>query len=156
MTTIEKSVDVTAPVSTVYNQWTQFESFPAFMDGVDRIVQVTPTRNHWETTIGGVHREFDTEITEQHPDERIAWKYEPESLRRRRRPRSGVIAHRIDGDPHRFKEFIESKGHETGAGRGAVQRPPQQGDGPAAAGPGPEPPGHAALKLKLKLRCDSH
>ncbi|MBC6449816.1 SRPBCC family protein [Actinokineospora xionganensis] len=167
MTTIEKSVDVTAPVSTVYNQWTQFESFPAFMDGVDRVIQVTPTRNHWETTIGGVHREFDTEITEQHPDERIAWKsvagqeqagvvtfhrlddkttrvnlqmeYEPDTLTEKAGAALGVIGHRIDGDLHRFKEFIEGQGHETGAWRGDVRRPPQQGDGPTLAGPGAPP-----------------
>ena len=73
MTTIEKSVDVEVPVTTAYNQWTQFESFPAFMEGVEKINQLTATRTHWVTKIGGVSREFDAEITEQHPDERIAW-----------------------------------------------------------------------------------
>ncbi|PRY38618.1 polyketide cyclase/dehydrase/lipid transport protein [Umezawaea tangerina] len=73
MTTIEKHVDVEVPVTTAYNQWTQFESFPAFMEGVEKINQLTPTRTHWVTRIAGVSREFDAEITEQHPDERIAW-----------------------------------------------------------------------------------
>jgi len=74
MKTIEKTVDVQATVSAVYDQWTQFESFPRFMEGVDRITQLDPTHTHWETSIGGVHREFDAEITEQHPEERIAWR----------------------------------------------------------------------------------
>jgi uncharacterized membrane protein len=73
VTTIEKSVDVEVPVTTAYNQWTQFESFPAFMEGVEKINQLSATRTHWVTKIGGVSREFDAEITEQHPDERIAW-----------------------------------------------------------------------------------
>src|SRR3954447_16156638 len=99
MTTIEKSVDVAAPVRTAYNQWTQFESFPAFMEGVNRIIPEAPppthpettTRPHWETTIGGVAREFDAEITEQHPDERVAWRSVDGP------PHAGVVTfHRID------------------------------------------------------------
>src|SRR5689334_6117342 len=74
MTTIEQSVVVHAPVRRTYNQWTQFESFPAFMSGVERVRQVTPTMTHWEINIAGVRREFDARITEQHPDERIAWR----------------------------------------------------------------------------------
>jgi uncharacterized membrane protein len=74
--TVMDSIDVSVPVSTAYNQWTQFESFPRFMEGVERIDQVTETRTHWVTKIAGVEREFDAEITEQHPDERIAWKTE--------------------------------------------------------------------------------
>jgi uncharacterized membrane protein len=153
VTTIEKSVDVHVPVSTAYNQWTQFESFPAFMDGVERIQQLTPTRTHWTTKIGGVQREFDAEITEQHPDERVAWcstdgprqagvvtfhrldtettrvhlqmEYEPESLTEKAGTALGVVQHRIDGDLKRFKEFIEDRGAETGAWRGDVQPPAQ-------------------------------
>ena len=159
MTTIEKSVDVSAPVRTAYNQWTQFESFPKFMEGVDRITQETPTRTHWKTTIGGVTREFDAEITEQHPDERIAWHsvdgpqqsgvvtfhrlddrttrvhlqmdYEPESLTEKAGTALGVVGHRIQGDLKRFKQFVESRGGETGSWRGDVDSPPQQGDHPA-------------------------
>ncbi len=70
MSTVEKSIDVDVPVSTAYNQWTQFESFPQFMEGVDRIDQTSDRMTHWVTSIGGVTREFDAQITEQHPDER--------------------------------------------------------------------------------------
>ncbi|TWP52295.1 SRPBCC family protein [Lentzea tibetensis] len=153
MTTIEKSVDVGVPVSTAYNQWTQFESFPAFMDGVERIQQLTPTTTHWTTKIGGVQREFDAEITEQHPDERVAWcttdgprqagvvtfhridndttrvhlqmEYEPETLTEKAGAALGVVEHRVNGDLKRFKEFIESRGTETGAWRGDVEPPAQ-------------------------------
>ncbi|GAB1509378.1 hypothetical protein JCM33774_14190 [Actinophytocola sp. KF-1] len=156
VTTIEKSVDVQTPVRTAYNQWTQFESFPAFMEGVDRIEQITPTRTHWHTTIGGVSREFDAEITEQHPDERVAWRsvsgpehsgvvtfhriddqttrvhlqmdFEPESLTEKAGAALGVVGHRIQGDLSRFKEFIEHRGAETGGWRGDVDRAPQQGE----------------------------
>src|SRR3954451_18324727 len=74
MSTVEESIEVAVPVSTAYNQWTQFESFPRFMEGVERVDQVTDSLTHWVTNIGGVHREFDAEITEQHPDLRVAWK----------------------------------------------------------------------------------
>lgn len=70
---IEESIDVDVPVQTAYNQWTQFESFPEFMEGVESITQVDATHNRWVTKVGGVTREFDAEITEQSPDERIAW-----------------------------------------------------------------------------------
>jgi uncharacterized membrane protein len=156
MTTFEKSVDVGIPVRTAYNQWTQFESFPNFMTGVDKVVQQTPTRTHWQTTIGGVTREFDAEITEQRPDERIAWRtvdgpehagvvtfhriddrttrvhlqmeYAPESLTEKAGAAIGVVGHRIQGDLERFKAFIEERGGETGAWRGEVDRPPQRGE----------------------------
>src|SRR4051812_24207224 len=74
MASVTESVDVHVPVRTVYNQWTQFEMFPHFMKGVESIIQTDDTHSHWKTKVGGVTREFDTEITEQHPDERIAWK----------------------------------------------------------------------------------
>jgi ribosome-associated toxin RatA of RatAB toxin-antitoxin module len=156
VTTIEKSVDVKAPVRTAYNQWTQFESFPKFMAGVDRIDQTTPTRTHWRTTIGGVTREFDAEITEQHPDERVAWRsvdgpqhagvvtfhrldeqttrvhlqmeYEPETLTEKAGTALGVVGHRIEDDLKRFKSFIEHRDEETGAWRGEVDRAPQEGE----------------------------
>lgn len=73
MPTVEESVDVDVPVSAAYNQWTRFESFPRFMVGVDSITQTDDTHLHWVITLAGVTREFDAEITEQHPDERIAW-----------------------------------------------------------------------------------
>ena len=153
MTTLEKSVDVNAPVRTAYNQWTQFESFPNFMEGVDEVTQQTPTRTHWKTSIGGVTREFDAEITEQHPDERIAWhsvdgpthagvvtfhrlddsttrvhlqmEYAPETLAEKAGAALGVVGHRIQGDLDRFKEFMEQRGGATGAWRGDVSPPPQ-------------------------------
>jgi uncharacterized membrane protein len=73
MTTIEKTIDVDAPISAVYNQWTQFEEFPKFMGGVESITQTDDEHLHWKVSIAGVEREFDAEITEQHPDERVAW-----------------------------------------------------------------------------------
>jgi uncharacterized membrane protein len=156
-TTVIKSVDVAVPVSTAYNQWTQFESFPQFMEGVEEITQLTDTRTHWRTSIAGVHREFDAEITEQHPEERVAWQtvdgshhagvvtfhrlgdlstrvtlqmeYEPESLTEKAGTALGVVQKRAESDLKRFKEFIESRGQETGAWRGDVARSPQRGEG---------------------------
>jgi ribosome-associated toxin RatA of RatAB toxin-antitoxin module len=159
MTTIEKSVDVAATVRAAYNQWTQFESFPSFMEGVDQITQQTQTQTHWRTSIGGVTREFDAEITEQHPDERVAWRsvsgpphsgvvtfhriddrttrvhlqmeYAPESLTEKAGAALGVVGHRVQGDLLRFKDFIERNG-DPGGWRGEVDRPPQQGEPRAA------------------------
>jgi uncharacterized membrane protein len=156
VTTIEKSIDVQAPVSRAYNQWTQFESFPSFMDGVERVRQVNPTRTHWEINIGGVRREFDAEITEQHPDERVAWKsidgqehggvvtfhrldekntrvslqmeYHPDTLAEKAGAALGIVGHRVQADLERFKNFIENRGQETGGWRGDVPRTPQQGE----------------------------
>src|ERR671914_393343 len=70
---VQESVDVDVPIRVAYDQWTQFESFPEFMGGVERITQLDDTHTHWVTKIGGVEREFDAEITEQHPEERVAW-----------------------------------------------------------------------------------
>ena len=151
MSTVEKSIQVDVPVSTAYNQWTQFESFPQFMDGVDRIDQISPTMTHWVTSIGGVHRQFDAEITEQLPDERVAWTstegskqagvvtfhrldentskvmlqmdFEPEGLVETAGDKLGVVGRRIEGDLKRFKSFIESRGTEEGGWRGTVERP---------------------------------
>ena len=74
MKTIEESIDVEVPVSVAYNQWTQFESFPSFMDGISRVDQLSDTTLHWVADVGGTTREWDAEITEQHPDDRVAWK----------------------------------------------------------------------------------
>jgi uncharacterized membrane protein len=151
MSTVEKSIDVDVPVDTAYNQWTQFESFPNFMEGVDRIEQTSDTMTHWVTSIGGVTREFDAEITEQHPDERIAWTsvdgpkqagvvtfhrldaartrvmlqldFAPEGLVESVGDKLGFVGRRAAGDLERFKKFIEDRGGETGAWRGDVQRP---------------------------------
>jgi uncharacterized membrane protein len=148
MTTIEQSVEVAVPVSTAYNQWTQFESFPQFMEGVDKIEQTSDTMTHWVTSIGGVTREFDAKITEQHPDERVAWTtveephqagvvtfhrlsedstkvmvqmdFEPEGVLEQAADKLGVVKRRVKGDLDRFKEFIESRGSESGSWRGDV------------------------------------
>jgi len=152
MSTHEESIEVDVPVSTAYNQWTQFESFPQFMEGVERVDQVTDTMTHWVTKIGGVAREFDAEITEQHPDERVAWRsvdgsshagvvtfhriapaktrimlqmdFEPEGVVEQAGEKLGIVSRRLKGDLQRFKQFIESRGADTGAWRGDVQTPP--------------------------------
>ena len=150
MSQIQQSVDVDVPVSVAYNQWTQFESFPQFMSGVESITQVDDTRNHWVTNIAGVEREFDTEITEQHPDERIAWRsvagdaehagvvtfhrlsntstrvmiqidWQPSSVAEKVGSAVNVDDWQVKRDAKRFKEFIESRGQETGSWRGDVE-----------------------------------
>ncbi|NYI06960.1 SRPBCC family protein [Allostreptomyces psammosilenae] len=148
MATIEESVTVDVPVRTAYDQWTQFEEFPRFMEGVERIEQRGDRNTHWVTKVGGVEREFDAEITEQIPDERVAWtsrsgpkqagvvtfhrldadhtrvmlqlEHEPEGVVEKAGDLLGVTKHRVKGDLKRFKEFIEARGHETGAWRGEL------------------------------------
>ena len=152
MSNIEQSIDVEVPVRTAYDQWTQFEEFPRFMEGVEKITQLTDTRTHWVTEIAGVRREFDAEITEQEPDQRIAWTtidepkqagvvtfhriddgktrvmlqldFEPEGLVEKAGDALGIVKSRTKGDMERFKEFIESRGTETGAWRGEVEQDP--------------------------------
>ena len=137
-------------MSTAYNQWTQFESFPQFMEGVERVQQKDDTQLHWVAEIGGDKREWDAEITEQHPDHRVAWKalnqqgpngvvtfhklddsrtkvmvqmdYEPEGVKESVGSFVGFDSHRVKGDLESFKTFIESRGDETGAWRGNVTR----------------------------------
>jgi uncharacterized membrane protein len=152
VSTVTESVDVDVPVRTAYNQWTQFEEYPRFMDGVQQISQLDATHTHWKTEIGGVKREFDAEITEQLPDERVAWKstegekqagvvtfhrlddsrtrvtvqmdYEPQGIVEKAGSAVGVIGHQVKGDLRRFKDYIENRdGIETGAWRGQVDRP---------------------------------
>jgi uncharacterized membrane protein len=148
MSTIEKSIDVQVPVHTAYNQWTQFESFPNFMEGVEEVRQVTDTRTHWKTRVAGATREFDAEIVEQQPDRKIAWHsvqgpnqggvvtfqpvggdhtrvalsmdFAPEGATEKIADATKLVERRVEGDLKRFKEFIESRGAETGAWRGAV------------------------------------
>ena len=150
MKTIEESIDIAVPVSTAYNQWTQFESFPQFMQGVDRVEQKGDTTLHWVADVGGQTREWDAEITEQHPDERVAWKamgnegpdgvvtfhelddahtkvmlqlaYEPEGAKESIGSAFGLDSRRVKSDLESFKEFIEERGAETGAWRGDVER----------------------------------
>jgi uncharacterized membrane protein len=151
LSTITESVDVQVPVSTAYNQWTQFETFPAFMEGVEEIRQVDDTHTHWVTNINGVSREFDATITEQHPDERVSWKsddgpmhagvvtfhrlddnttrvtaqmeIDPEGFAEKAADKLGILNRRVKGDMQRFKGFIEQRGYETGAWRGDVPPP---------------------------------
>jgi uncharacterized membrane protein len=151
MSTVVDSVDVAVPVHTAYNQWTQFEEFPRFMEGVSEIRQLGDKRLHWVVDIAGAHREFDAEITEQHPDERVAWKsisgpkhagvvtfhrlddnhsrvtaqmeIDPEGFVENVADKTGVLDRRVKGDMKRFREFIEERGSETGAWRGEVDRP---------------------------------
>jgi uncharacterized membrane protein len=152
MSTVTESIDVHVPVHTAYDQWTQFESFPQFMSGVESIRQVDDRHTHWVTKVGGVRREFDAEITEQHPDERIAWKstdgdtrhagvvtfhrlgdtdtrvtvqldWQPQNLTEKAGSAIGVDSMQVKADTKRFKEFIEERGQATGAWRGDVPRP---------------------------------
>jgi uncharacterized membrane protein len=148
MSSHEHSIDVERPLRTVYNQWTQFETFPQFMDGVESITQIDETHAHWVTKTGGATREFDTQITEQDPDQRISWKttsgpshagvvtfhrldehvtrvmlqmdFEPEGMTETVGDKLGVVDHRLKGDLKRFKDFIEARPAETGAWRGDV------------------------------------
>jgi uncharacterized membrane protein len=148
MSQIEQSVDVEVPVRTAYDQWTQFESFPEFMGGVERIEQVSDTRTHWVISIDGVKREFDAEITEQAPDQRVAWRSvdgaqhagvvtfhrldegrtrvmlqlesDPHGVVENVADKLGFTERQAKGDLERFKAFIESRAAETGAWRGEV------------------------------------
>ena len=149
-TNVLHSIDVKVPVSVAYDQWTQFESFPKFMEGVERIDQVSDTTTHWVTKIAGVQREFDAEITEQHPDERVAWTtvngthqagavtfhridddttrvmvqmdFVPEGIKERIGDALGAADRRVHGDLERFKELVEANGGSEGW-RGEVKRP---------------------------------
>ena len=149
MKTIEESIEIDVPVSTAYNQWTQFETFPKFMEGVERVEQTDDTHLHWVAEVGGEKREWNAEITEQHPDERVAWKaldqdgpngvvsfhkldeartkvmvqmdYDPEGMKESVGSAVGLDSRRVKDDLESFKEFIESRGGETGSWRGEVE-----------------------------------
>jgi uncharacterized membrane protein len=149
MTSVRKSIDVDVPVTTAYNQWTQFEEFPQFMEGVERVTQLDDTHTHWKTSIGGVDREFDATITEQQPDQRVAWRstsgpeqsgqvtfeplganqtrvsvqldWEPEGVVEQAGSALNLDDRRVAGDLERFKKYIESRGVESGGWRGDVQ-----------------------------------
>ena len=151
MSTTTASIDVNQPISTVYNQWTQFESFPEFMEGVEQVQQTDATHTHWRIKVGPISREFDATITEQHPEERVAWKsdsgpehagvvtfhrldddktrvttqmdVDPEGFIENAADKLGILKARVHGDLERFKKFIESRPGETGAWRGDVSRP---------------------------------
>jgi uncharacterized membrane protein len=149
MERIEKSIEVEKPVRTVYNQWTQFEEFPRFMKGVKKVTQLDDQRLHWEAEIGGKNKEWDARITDQIPDQLIAWQseggeytsgivkfvaagpdrtridlqliYDPEGFVESTGDALGLVSSKVENDLERFKEFIEKRGQETGAWRGTIR-----------------------------------
>ncbi len=149
MERIEKSVEVKAPVKAVYNQWTQFEEFPRFMAGVKEVKQLDDTHVHWHAEIWGKDKEWDAEITEQVPDQRISWRsisgdapnagsvrfepvgpdrtrvnltmeYEPQGVIENVGDKLGVMSARVQNTVEDFKTFIENRGRESGGWRGEV------------------------------------
>jgi uncharacterized membrane protein len=150
MSNITESIDVEVPVRTAYDQWTQFEEFPQFMSAVERVDQLDDQRLHWVAKVGGKTKEWDAKITEQTPDQRVAWTstsgadnagvvtfhrldethtrvtvqmdIDPEGVAETVGDKAGVIDRRVKGDVKRFKEFIENRGAETGAWRGEVKQ----------------------------------
>jgi uncharacterized membrane protein len=149
MPTVEQSIEVDVPVRTAYNQWTQFEEFPHFMEGVEEVRQLDDTRLHWVAEIGGHREEWEAEITEQRPDERIAWTstggkgnagvvtfhrlsdqrskimlqldWESEGMVEKLGSALGQDDRQVKGDLERFKELIERRGVESGGWRGEVE-----------------------------------
>jgi uncharacterized membrane protein len=146
--TVEESIELDVPVSTAYNQWTQFEDFPKFMATVEAVNQIDTTHLHWRANVGGKIKEWDAEITEQIPDERIAWQstsgvrnsgvvtfhkindsrtrvmlqmdYDPQSLVEKVADAGGAVKLTTKGNLKRFKKLLETRGQETGAWRGTV------------------------------------
>jgi uncharacterized membrane protein len=149
METIEKSIEVEAPLPHVYNQWTQFEEFPKFMEGVVEVRQLDDRRLFWRAQIFGKTEEWEAEIYEQVPDKRIAWRsvtgapnagavtfaavsadktrvtlalnYEPTGAIEKIGDAIGIVSARVEGDLKRFREFIEERGIATGAWRGEIR-----------------------------------
>jgi uncharacterized membrane protein len=149
MTRVEKSIDVDVPVRTAYDQWTQFEEFPRFMEGVTEVRQLDDKRLHWRASVAGKEEEWNAEIIEQTPDTRIVWRstsgaensgavrfaslgpeqtrvtlimaYEPEGIVETVGDKLGLLDRRVAGDMERFKNFIEARDTETGAWRGAIR-----------------------------------
>lgn len=148
-TKVEKSVTVGVPVSTAYNQWTQFEEFPRFMDGVESVTQLGEDRLQWVAEIAGVRREWTARILEQVPDRKVAWaaeegatnagavtfadagagravvhlelEYEPEGFLENVADKLHVVEKRAEGDLERFRDFVESTGYATGGWRGSIR-----------------------------------
>lgn len=163
MASVHESIEVDVPVSTAYNQWTQFETFPVFMTGVEAVEQIDETSLHFSTDIAGVRREYGAQIIEQTPDRKIAWvstdkprnagtvtfeslgaertrvnvelEWEPEGLVEKAGSALGADHRQVSADLGRFKEFIESRGIETGEWRSAVDQGEVADDNPPAAGP---------------------
>jgi uncharacterized membrane protein len=150
MARVEESIEVNVPVSTAYNQWTQFEEFPQFMEGVESVKQISDTRLHWVAEIGGKRHEWAAQIVEQTPDRKVEWRaedghynsgivtfeaadgnqtrinvvieHETEGLTETLGSALGSDSRRVKGDLERFKDFVESRGVETGAWRGEVRQ----------------------------------
>ena len=157
MAKIEHSIDIDVPVRTAYNQWTQFEDFPRFMEGVEKVTQLDDTHLHWVAEIAGKTQEWDAEITEQTPDQRIAWNstsgdrnagavdfhrlddertrvtltmdVEPSGVIEKVGTALGIASGSVKGDLEHFKAFIESRGSATGAWRGEVEQNDVTGSG---------------------------
>jgi len=149
MASVEKTIDVDVPVRTAYDQWTQFEEFPRFMEGVHEVRQMDEKRLHWRAEIGGRDQEWDAEIREQVPDQKIIWKstsgtenagmvtfdmlgptqtrvhlemsYDPEGFVENAGDKLGFLSRRVEGDLQRFKDFIEERGVESGGWRGEIR-----------------------------------
>jgi len=150
---VEHSIDVKVPIRTAYDQWTQFEEFPRFMNKVEEVRQLDDKRMHWRASLAGHTEEWDAVITEQEPDQRIAWTsttgaknagvvtfhyidpnttrvmlqldYEPEGVVETVGSALGIPQKQIEGDLDRFKKFIEARGQESGAWRGEIERKAQ-------------------------------
>ena len=150
MSRIDAVIDVDVPVRVAYDQWTQFEEFPRFMGGVESVKQTDDTHLHWVAKIAGIRKEWDAEITQQEPDQRIAWTstsgapnggavdfhrlddnrtritltmdIDPESVIEKIGDAVGVPDRQVEGDLKRFKEFIEGRAVPTGAWRGTVEQ----------------------------------
>lgn len=151
MARVEKDIEVAVPVRTAYNQWTQFEEFPNFMEGVREVRQVDDKHLHWRADVAGREHEWDAEIREQVPDEKVIWQsisgptnagmvkfdalgaektrvhlemsYEPQGVVESAGDALGFLSRRVEGDLERFKAFIEGRGAETGAWRGEIENP---------------------------------
>jgi uncharacterized membrane protein len=151
MARVEKEVEVNVPVRTAYNQWTQFEEFPQFMEGVKSVRQLDDRRLHWQANVGGHDKEWDAEIKEQVPDQKIIWSsldgaenagwvtfqpldanrtkvrlqmsYDPEGFVESVGDALGFMDRRVQGDLDRFRDFIEKRNVETGGWRGELENP---------------------------------
>jgi len=147
-TKVEKSVVVNVPVETAYDQWTQFEEFPHFMGGISEVRQLNDTTLHWVAEIGGIKRQWQAQILEQVPNEKVAWaategatnagavyfapagagqttvrlelEYEPEGVLEKVADKVGIVGRRAEADLEKFKSFIEDAGYASGAWRGTL------------------------------------
>ncbi|MFH5877476.1 SRPBCC family protein [Arthrobacter sp. NA-172] len=161
MATVNQTIDVEVPVSVAYNQWTQFETFPEFMKGVEAVQQIDETALHFSTNVGGVKREFNAQILEQVPDSLVSWasidgprnagsvrfeplgpvltrvdveiEWEPESFAEKAGSIVGIDHLRVSAGLEKFKKFIEARGEETGAWRGSVNSGDVDASGEASA-----------------------